>query len=169
MATALLNGILAGYMVSHSIMLGRFFNWYIESGNEDLLHRTYTVFRASNDAYKIYDIPLGLHLVVGGIWVVLALIAKRERVLAVLGGLSTYWISAIFLVTGLGTVEDAVLTGTADAAATQRYLALNLPIHTTFAVIYGTSLLLMLLVPLRGSSRASIGSGQDAVVAASRA
>src|SRR5689334_1985136 len=35
--TTMLTGVLAGYMVSHSIMLGRFFNWYLETGNTDLL------------------------------------------------------------------------------------------------------------------------------------
>ena len=36
-STIILSGILAGFMISHSIMLGRFFTWYIESGNMELL------------------------------------------------------------------------------------------------------------------------------------
>jgi hypothetical protein len=164
--TAVLNGVLTGYMVSHSIMLGRFFNWYLESGKEGLLHQTYTVFRASNNAYRLYDIPLGLHLVVGGVWVVLALLVRRQRIIALLAGLATYWVAAIFLGTGLGTAEDAVLTATATPELTQRYLMLNLPIHTAFAVIYATSLLLMLLVPLR--ERAAEGESRVASVGAVR-
>jgi hypothetical protein len=154
--TAALNGILAGYMVSHSIMLGRFFNWYIESGNEELLRRTYSVFRASSNANRLYDVPLGLHFVAATVWVVLAFAVRRQRVIAAVAGLATYWVSAIFLATGLGTAEDAVLAGTADPILTQQYATLNLPVHTTFAVIYVVSLLLMLLVPLR--DRTSVDS-----------
>ena len=153
--TAALNGVLAGYMVSHSIMLGRFFNWYLESGNENLLRQTYSVFRASSNAYRVYDIPLALHLVVAGAWVLPAFVVRRQRVIAAVAGLATYWVGAIFLATGSGTAEDAVLAGTADAALTQQYLTLNLPIHTTFAVIYVSSLLLMLLVPLRDRTSVS--------------
>ncbi len=56
-STTILTGILAGYMVSHSTMLGRFFNWFIESGNVDLLHRTYTVFRKASRPQALYDVP----------------------------------------------------------------------------------------------------------------
>jgi hypothetical protein len=79
-STTILTGILAGFMVSHSIMLGRFFNWFIESGNENLLHQTYTVFRAASKAHVVYDIPLYLALVSGVIWTALAFILKRDRI-----------------------------------------------------------------------------------------
>ena len=32
-ALTMLTGILAGFLLSHSIMLGRYFTWLIESGN----------------------------------------------------------------------------------------------------------------------------------------
>jgi hypothetical protein len=50
-STTMLTGILAGFLVSHSIMLGRFFQWFMESGNENLLHQTYTVFRAASSPH----------------------------------------------------------------------------------------------------------------------
>lgn len=55
------------------------------------------VFRASNNAYRLYDIPLGLHLVVGGAWVVLTLLVRGQRIIASPAGLATYWVAAIFL------------------------------------------------------------------------
>jgi hypothetical protein len=149
-STTILTGILAGYMVSHSIMLGRFFNWFIESGNEDLLHQTYTVFREASNAHVVYDIPLYLALVSGIIWVVLAFILRRDRIIAVIAGLSTLWVSNIFFISDLDEAEDAVLTGIADARLTQLYSSLNLPVHTIFAVIYVVSLFLLLLVALKG-------------------
>ncbi len=78
----------------------------------------------------------------------MALLAKRHRVLAVLAGLSTWWVSAIYLGFHVGSAEDAVLTGVADHATTQYFLAVNLPAHISFALIYLASMALLLAVPL---------------------
>lgn len=147
-ATTMLTGVLSGYMVSHSIMLGRFFDWFVESGNLDLLHRTYTVFRAASGAHLTYDIPLYLHLAAGICLVVLAFVVKRHRTIAVLAGLSTWWTGSIFMVLDLDEAEDAVLTGVADPAMTQYYLDINIPVHATFAAIYLCSMALLLAIPL---------------------
>jgi hypothetical protein len=147
--TTLLTGILAGYMVSHSIMLGRFFTWFVISDNLELLRQTYTAFRAQGRAHVYYDIPLLLHLLAGIPWVVLALLMKRQRLIAVVAGLSTLWVGALFLGLGFDRIEDAVMTSTADAETLRAFAALNVPLHATFAVIYVTSLFLLLLVPLR--------------------
>jgi hypothetical protein len=146
--TGLLTGILSGYMVSHSIMLGQFFNWFISSDNLDLLRQTYTSFRASSNAYRVYDIPLLLHAIAGTAFSVTALLRKRHRILSALSGLATWWVGAIFIGMGVGTAEDAVLTSTADTATVQYFLSINIPAHTSFAVIYVTALLLLLLIPL---------------------
>jgi len=78
-STTILAGILAGFLISHSIMLGRFFNWYFESGNVDLLHKTYSVYRKTNAFERaLYNLPLLLSLVSGIIWTGLAVYLKRE-------------------------------------------------------------------------------------------
>ena len=151
-STTILTGILAEFMVSHSIMLGRFFNWYIESGNVELLHQTFTVFRevSSPPPQDLYDVPLYLAFVSGVIWTVLAFVLKRDRIIAMIAGLSTYWVGNIFFISDLNEAEEAVLSGIADASVTQFFASINLPIHTCFAVIYVVSLLLLLLVALKG-------------------
>ncbi len=146
--TTMLTGVLSGYMVSHSIMLGRFFNWFIESGNLDLLHRTYTVFREASGAHIVYDIPLYLHFAAGIAFVVLAFVLKRHRILSVLAGLSTFWTGSIFMLIDLDEAEDGVLTGTADSALIQHYLSINIPVHAAFAAAYLAAMLLLLLIPL---------------------
>ncbi len=154
--TTMVTGVLAGYMVSHSIMLGQFFNWYIASDHLDLLRQTYTAFRAGSDAYKIYDIPLLLDLIFGTLFVIMAFVVKRHRIISVLAGFATWWVSVIFLGFGVGAAEDAVLTSTADSATVQYYHSVNIPAHSSFAVIYLISLLLLLLIPLldlRGKAR----------------
>jgi hypothetical protein len=149
-STTILTGILAGFLVSHAIMLGRFFQWFLDSGNENLLHQTYTVFRAASNPHIAYNIPLSLGFVIGIIWTVFAFIVKRDRIIAVTAGLSTVWVSAIFFGTNFGEAEVAVMTATADANLTQLYTTLNLPLHTLFAAMYIVSLFLLLLVPLKG-------------------
>ncbi len=146
--TALVTGVLSGYMVSHSIMFGQFFNWYIESDNLDLLRQTYTTFRAGSNAYKIYDIPLLLGLIFGTVFVVLAFVVKRQRIISVMAGLATWWVSAIFIGFDVGDAEDAVLTSTADDATVQYFLSVNIPVHASFAAIYLCSMALLLAVPL---------------------
>jgi hypothetical protein len=100
--TTVLAGILAGYMVSHSIMLARFFDWYIASDNMELLRRTYTIFRNSSNANRMYDIPLLLSLIFGTAWTMLAFALKRDRMVTAIAGLSTVWVTGISLGTDLG-------------------------------------------------------------------
>jgi hypothetical protein len=135
-------------MVSHSVMLGRFFNWFIESGNLDLLHRTYSVFRAGGSAHILYDVPLYLHLAAGAVLVALAFVTRRHRLISMLAGMSTLWTAMIFHIMDLDGAEDSVLTGVADARTTQYYLDINIPVHATFAVIYLTAMAAMLAIPL---------------------
>ena len=149
-STTILTGVLAGFLVSHSIMLGRFFQWFIESGNEKLLHQTYTVFRAASNPHVMYNIPLYLALVSGIIWTVLAFIVRRDRIIAVIAGLSTLWVGTIFFISDLAEAEEAVMTGIGDARLTQLYTSINLPLHTLFAAIYVVSFFLLLLVALKG-------------------
>jgi len=144
--TVVLTGILSGYMVSHSIMLGRFFNWFIETDNLDLLSRTYSQFRASGNAYRVYDIPFGLHLIFGTVLALLALVIGRHRLLSLLAGLSTWLVSAIFIGFDVGGAEDAVLTSTADSDRIEHFLAVNIPVHTLFAGIYLSSMLGLILI-----------------------
>ena len=151
-STTILTGILAGYMVSHSIMLGRFFSWLVASGNMDLLRQTFTVFRevSKPDPNVLYDIPLYLAFVSGVIWTVLAFILKRDRIIALIAGLSTFWVGNIFAISDLDEAEEAVLSGVADERMAQFFLSINVPIHTLFAVIYVVSLFLLLFVALKG-------------------
>ena len=149
-STTILTGILAGFMISHSIMFGRFFTWFIKSGNVDLLLSTYSVFRPSNESYDaLYDYFLLCAFISGIIWVVLALILKRDRIIATIAGLATVWVSVIFIGTGFDEVEEAALSGIADETTMQLFASLNVPIHTSFAIIYTVSFLLLLVVALK--------------------
>lgn len=148
----IVTGILAGFMISQSLILGPFFTWFVEAGKTDLLRETYSVYRASGTfalRYSLYYLPLLLSLVFGGIWTVLAFLHKPDRVVAIIAGLSTYWVSALFIGTGFMGVEEATMKGLADEVTLQRFVSLNVPLHSTFAVIYTISLALLLVVAIR--------------------
>jgi len=150
-STTISTGILAGFLTSHAIMFGRFQTWFIESGNVDLLHKTYTVFREASSPQVLYDSFFYLALVSGIIWTVLAFLIRKDRIIAMIAGLSTLWVSIVFFATRFGRAEDEVLTGIADAKMTQLFVTLNVPIHTCFAIFYIVSLFLLLVVALNNN------------------
>jgi hypothetical protein len=152
-STTILTGILAGFLTSHAIMFGRFQTWFIESGNVDLLHKTFTVFREASSPQILYDSFFYLALASGIIWTILAFLIKRDRIIAMIAGLSTLWVSIVFFATRFGRAEDEVLTGIADAEMTQLFVTLNVPIHTCFAVFYIISLFLLLVVALKKDNK----------------
>lgn len=149
-ATTILTGILAGFMISHILQLGRFFTWAAETGHSI---SNFTVFRIGNRPYDaIYDSFLLAQLAIGIIWTVLAFLSKRERIekfIAIIAGLATVWVAIIFIFSGMGEAESAYLSGTADASMTQNFALLNLPVHTSFAIIYSVSFFLLLVIAYR--------------------
>lgn len=150
-STTMLTGILAGFLISHSVMLGRYFSWMLESGNEDLLRQTFSVFRESVSPPPniIYNIPLYLGLIFGIIYTILSFLLKKDRIIAVIAGLSTFWVANIFFISNFNKAEEAVMTSTANAEVMQFFMKTNLPFHITFAVIYSVSFFLLLLVALK--------------------
>jgi len=154
-STTILTGMLAGFLTSHAIMFGRFQTWFIESGNIDLLHKTFTVFREANSPQVMYDSFFYFALASGIIWTVVSFLIKRDRVIAVIAGMSTLWVSVVFFASKFGRAEDEVLSGIADEEMTQLFVTLNIPIHTCFALFYIVSFLLLLFVALKGNRRFS--------------
>ncbi|MBN1183528.1 MAG: hypothetical protein JXB49_14660, partial [Bacteroidales bacterium] len=129
-------GILSGFLLSHSIMLGRFFSWLIKSGNEQVFTDYFSVFRSVTHANIHYNIMLYVGLLSGFFWIVICFLSRRSRIVSVTAGFSTFWVGFIFFFSKFASIEEAVSTGAADAATYQSFLNLNLPLHITFAVVY---------------------------------
>ena len=66
----MLTGILSGFLLSHSVMLGRYFTWLIESGNNYVFADTFSVFRAETGANIHYNMFLWISLFAGILWTV---------------------------------------------------------------------------------------------------
>ena len=148
-AITILTGILAGFLSSHSVMLGRYFSWLIESGNNQVFTDTFSVFREATHANVHYNLFLWAALATGIIWTILCFIVKKSRVTALIAGLSSLWVGFVFFASGFSAAEEAVATGTADEAVRQFFVSWNIPMHTSFAVFYTVSLFLLLLSGFR--------------------
>ena len=152
-SNTLLTGILAGFMISNILQLSRFFTWCIESGNEELLYQSFTVFRETNTIQNtLYYSFLYFQFVIGIIWIVITFLSKRDRIekiIAIIAGLATFWVGSIFFYLDVDEAEEAVLSGTADEAMKQLFVAINVPAHTSFAIIYFISFFLVLIIALK--------------------
>ena len=151
-ATTIYTGILCGFMISHSLILGRYFSWSVATGHS---LSNFTAFRNTRDYpiyYGLYYSFLWVHLLIGIIWTVLTFLSKRERIekiIAIIAGLSSFWVGLIFSISDIDEAEEAVMSGTANASMKQLFVLLNVPVHTSFAIIYLVSFFLMLVIAYR--------------------
>jgi hypothetical protein len=146
----LLTGILAGFLVSHSVMLGRYFTWLIESGNHRVFTDTFAVFREATHANIHYNLFLWASFLTGTVWTILCFVVKKDRIVALIAGLSSFWVGSVFFASGFAEAEAAVATGMASEAVRQFFVAWNIPMHRSFAVFYTLCFLLLLLAGCRG-------------------
>ena len=148
-AITMITGILAGFLTSHSVMLGRYFTWLIDTGNYQVFRDTFSVFREATHANVHYNLFLWISLVIGVVYTIVSFILKRDRVIALIAGLSSFWVGGVFFASGFSDAEAAVATGVADEAVRQFFVSWNIPMHTSFAVFYTLCLFLLLLSGLR--------------------
>jgi hypothetical protein len=144
-AVTILTGILAGFLTSHSVMLGRYFTWLIESGHYRVFTDTFSVFREATHANVYYNLFLWVSLIVGFIWTAFCFIAKKNRIIALIAGLSSLWVGFVFFSSGFSDAEEAVAKGVADEAVREFFVSWNIPMHTSFAIFYFLCFLLLLL------------------------
>jgi hypothetical protein len=141
----ILTGILAGFLTSHSVMLGRYFTWLIESGDYRVFSDSFALFREATHANMHYNLFLWASLAVGIVWMVTSLLVRKDRITALVAGLSSFWVGCVFFASGFASVEDAVCSGTADEAARRFFVSWNLPMHASFAVFYTLCFFLLFL------------------------
>ena len=151
-AITLLTGILAGFLTSHSVMLGRYFTWLIESDNYQVFTDTFSVFREATRANVHYNLFLWLSLIIGVFWAVLCFIIKQDQIVALIAGLSSFWVGGVFFASGFSDAEEAVAMGVANEAVRQFFVSWNIPMHTSFAIFYTFCFLLLLLSGCKGTS-----------------
>ena len=144
-AITMVTGILAGFLTSHSVMLGRYFTWLIESDNYQVFTDSFSVFREATHANVHYNLIFWVSLVIGILWTIFCFILRKDRIIALIAGLSSFWVSCVFFASGFSDAEEAVAMGLADDAVRQFFVSWNLPMHMSFAVFYALCTFLLLL------------------------
>jgi hypothetical protein len=151
----MLTGILAGFLTSHSVMLGRYFTWLIESGNYSVFTDTFAVFRGATHVNVYYNLFLWASLAIGIIWTAFCFIVKKSRVTALIAGLSSLWVGIVFFASGFSAAEEAVASGVADKAVQRFFVSWNIPMHSSFAVFYTACFFLLLLSGIKRARQAT--------------
>jgi hypothetical protein len=148
-AITMLTGILSGFLISHSIMLGRYFTWLIESDNYQVFIDTFSVFRQAAHANVYYNLFFWASLFVGIGWTLSCFITKKNRIIALIAGLSSLWEGFVFFASGFSDAEQAVAKGVADEATREFFVSWNIPMHTSFSVFYTFCFVLLLIAKPR--------------------
>jgi hypothetical protein len=141
--------MLAGFLTSHSVMLGRYFTWLIETDNYQVFPDTFAVFRAATHANVHYNLILWASFLVGILWTTLSFILKQGRITALVAGLSSFWVGIVFFASNFSDAEAAVSSGVATESVRQFFVSWNLPMHRSFAVFYTLCFALLLLYGTR--------------------
>lgn len=133
------------FFISHSIILGRYLSWLIKSGICQVFTDTFSVFREAAHANVHYNLYFWISVLIGVIWTIFCFIVKKNRVIALKAGLSSFLEGRVFFASGFAEVEEAVAMGMADEIVRRFFVSCNIPMHTCFAVFYTLCFFLLLL------------------------
>ena len=148
---AVTTGLVAGFMLGHALILGRFLDWMLTS-DPRLLATTYPSFAdsAGSTGLTLFYAICGLQIVAAPVLLALAFGARRHRPGAAIAGLTAVLWPILHYASGFGAVEAVALRSatpvTPDVAA--RFLAWNAPVHTIHAALLVVGLIALLAMPL---------------------
>jgi hypothetical protein len=76
--TAFVTILVAGYLISHVIVLGRYFDWLVANGHAEMLRSTYSVFRVEGDPVTPYLASFAVQTLLGLCLLIATLILRRQ-------------------------------------------------------------------------------------------
>ena len=145
-----LTGLVAGFMLGHALVLGRFVEWLLTAGApaHGLL---YPAFRATSGrgGLTAFYAVCGLQVISVVAFLVLALASGRARGAAALAAAAgVLWLVA-HSASGFGALERKVVmaTGEVPVDVSESFLRLNIPIHLFHAATLTAALGALLAVP----------------------
>lgn len=145
-------GVVAGFMLSHALLLGRYLEWLLASGRGDLLSQTYPVFArsAGRPGLELFYAVAGAQVASAVAFFVVSLVVRRERLVGALVGLAGVLWPAMHYVSGFGALEASVLRSTTEVSreVAGRFVLWNGPMHIFHAATLAAALGALLSVPL---------------------
>jgi hypothetical protein len=144
-------GLVAGFMLGHALILGRFLDWLLAT-DARLLASTYPVFAGSagSAGLTVFYAVCGLQVVAGLALLALATGVRRYRAGAGVAALAAVLWPVVHYASGFGAVEAMVLRSPTPVSAdvTARFLASNGPVHGIHAALLLAGLVALLWVPV---------------------
>jgi hypothetical protein len=149
-------GLVAGFMLGHALILGRFLEWMLVN-DPRLLAATYPVFARSVEGkgLTVFYAICGLQVVAALALLALSLIARRHRLGAGVSAMTAVLWPVVHYASGFGAVEAVVLRGVAPVSAdvAMSFLAWNTPVHSIHAALLLVGLAALLAIPLAAAGR----------------
>jgi hypothetical protein len=149
-------GLVAGFMLSHALLLGRFLDWMLAS-DPRLLASTYPAFATSagRGGLGAFYAVCGVQIVAAVILLALALMTRRHRFAAAIAAVAAVLWPTVHYASGFGAVEAAVLRSSAPVApeVAARFLAQNALVHAIHATLLVVGLIALLAMPLSVAPR----------------
>lgn len=144
-------GLVAGFMLGHALILGRFLDWMLAS-DPRLLAETYAAFATSvgSRGLMVFYAICGLQILAVLVLLALSLGSRRHRLGAAVAALTAVLWPVVHYASGFGSIEAVALRSVTpmsrDAAAS--FLALNIPVHAAHVVTLLVGLVALLAMPL---------------------
>jgi hypothetical protein len=150
-AAAVLTGVVAGFMLGHALVLGRFVEWLVTSGSGELA-LAYPGFRAGAGRVSLtaFYAVCGLEVLSVVAFLAAALVTRRQAALAALAAAAGALWLVVHYASGFGALEAMVLGGAVEPPriVAARFVRVNTPIHLFHAAMLVTALGALLAVPL---------------------
>jgi hypothetical protein len=148
---SLTTGLVAGFMLGHRLILGRFLDWML-TADPRLLATTYPAFAGSagRGGLSVFYAICGLQVIAALALVALSLGARRHRLGASIAAIAAVLWPVVHYGSGFGAVEAVALRSVTPVPAevAARFLAWNAPVHTAHAVVLVVGLGALLAIPL---------------------
>ena len=150
-------GLVAGFMLSHALLLGRFLDVLLTSGSGVPFGSTYPTFArtAGRSGLTLFYGLCGVQVVAALAFLAVAVGARGERLAAAIAGIAAVLWPAVHYGSGFGAVEQAVLRSGVEVPAelAARFVTWNAPIHVLHAAVLTAGLGALLSVPLSAIKR----------------
>jgi hypothetical protein len=150
-------GIVAGFMLSHALLLGRYLDWLLTSGRARLLADTYPVFARSDgkSGLTAFYAVAGLQVLSGIAFLVVSALARRQAATGAIVGVAAVLWPVVHYASGFGALEAQVLRSTSEVPpdVASAFVRWNGPIHIVHAATLTAALGALVSVPLSARSR----------------
>jgi len=147
-------GLVAGFFLGHSLLLGRFFDWLLTSGRARTLAETYPEFRQGSASLDVFYALAGLQVLAGVAFAIVSLAGRRTTIPGLLVGLASVSWPTVHYLSGFGALEAAVLRNPTEAPrhVAEAFVAYNTPVHIYHATILIVAFCVLLAVPRTGTT-----------------